>query len=159
MNGIRGNQMLGDVPIVKVFTGTEKRKKSTKINSLDQFLYRHFDKDGILLYVGISISTLHRLSQHKRKSSWFHNISSVTIEKFDSRKEVLAAEKEAIQNGKPLYNFHNNKIDCHIKKIKCSYCEVEFTPRRSWNRFCSNNCRHQQWEEDNPRVKKANRDL
>ena len=34
-------------------------------------LYRHFDRLGELLYVGISISTMRRLAQHKTQSAWF----------------------------------------------------------------------------------------
>ena len=33
-------------------------------------LYRHYDKDDKLLYVGISISAYTRLSQHKINSKW-----------------------------------------------------------------------------------------
>jgi len=69
-------------------------------------LYRHFNKEGHLLYVGISLSTFHRLSQHKNHSHWFNEITSVTIEKFKSRKEAIEAEKEAITNEDPSHNLY-----------------------------------------------------
>ena len=31
--------------------------------------YRHYDKNGNLLYVGVSLSSLQRLGQHKSNSS------------------------------------------------------------------------------------------
>ena len=34
-------------------------------------LYRHFDCDGVLLYVGISLSTVARLCEHKHSSKWY----------------------------------------------------------------------------------------
>jgi len=68
------------------------------------FLYRHFDQDGTLLYIGISLSAISRLGQHKLHAPWFRNISSVTVEKFLSRTEALKAEKDAIQKENPLYN-------------------------------------------------------
>jgi hypothetical protein len=68
-------------------------------------LYRHFDKDDNLLYVGISLSALHRLSGHKKESRWFGLIGRIQIEHFPSRKAALAAEARAIRREKPAYNI------------------------------------------------------
>ena len=73
-------------------------------------LYRHFDKDGKLLYVGISLNAVARLAQHKNHSHWFNEIASVTIESFDSRNEALFAETRAVQNEKPIHNIHKVNI-------------------------------------------------
>ena len=80
-----------------------------------QHLYRHFDEQGNLLYVGVSLSTIQRLAQHKNHSHWFDSISKVTIEQFPSREEALDAEKIAIQKENPLHNValknhYNSKI-------------------------------------------------
>lgn len=71
-------------------------------------LYRHFDADDALLYLGISISHFNRLAQHKDCSSWFSKIVKVTLEFYDTRDAVLSAEKNAIINEKPKYNIHHN---------------------------------------------------
>jgi predicted GIY-YIG superfamily endonuclease len=68
-------------------------------------LYRHFEKDGTLLYVGISLNHVVRLSQHKAASSWFEKIATVTIEQFETRAEALQAETKAVVNEKPLHNI------------------------------------------------------
>jgi predicted GIY-YIG superfamily endonuclease len=68
-------------------------------------LYRHFDKDGTLLYVGVSLSHFARLQQHKSASMWFDKIANVTIEQFETRAEALRAETKAIINEKPLHNI------------------------------------------------------
>jgi predicted DNA-binding transcriptional regulator AlpA/predicted GIY-YIG superfamily endonuclease len=67
-------------------------------------LYRHFDREGRLLYVGISMNVFARLAQHRRESHWYSQITRVEIEHFDSREEVLAAEGEAIRGEKPLHD-------------------------------------------------------
>ena len=72
-------------------------------------LYRHFDKNGVLLYVGISLSAIGRLSQHKQRSDWFSKIEYVKIKNFRTRKELHAAERIAISFEKPLYNISLNK--------------------------------------------------
>lgn len=68
-------------------------------------LYRHFDADGALLYVGISLSALGRLQAHKSGSHWSSKIASVTIESFATREEALRAEKEAIRTERPRFNI------------------------------------------------------
>lgn len=68
-------------------------------------LYRHFDDEGQLLYVGISLSAVNRLSQHKGSAQWFSKIAEVRVEKFSTREEALAAEKAAIISEKPKFNI------------------------------------------------------
>ena len=67
-------------------------------------LYRHYDAKGALLYVGISLSALARLGQHKQCSHWFDQIAAITIEHFATRADALLAESEAIRKERPLYN-------------------------------------------------------
>ena len=70
-------------------------------------LYRHFGKDNSLLYVGVSLTTVKRLAEHRRGSSWFGEIIRIDIEKFKSREDALAAEQKAIKKEKPRYNVHH----------------------------------------------------
>ena len=74
----------------------------------ETYLYRHFDKKDRLLYVGISLSLLQRLSQHKRNSHWFKKISKVVPERFASRELALEAEKKAIAEECPRHNNCKN---------------------------------------------------
>ena len=74
-------------------------------------LYRHYDKNGKLLYVGISFSFLKRLHEHKKHSVWFANIASTTREIFATRQEAIEAEQKEIKNEKPVYNKQWNSCD------------------------------------------------
>ena len=75
----------------------------SKLTSKKTALYRHLDAAGALLYVGISLSAITRLSQHAA-SAWSTEISSVTIENFDNRNDAIEAEKNAIKSERPKYN-------------------------------------------------------
>lgn len=66
-------------------------------------LYRHFDANGQLLYVGISLSAVGRLAQHRDKE-WFTAIATMTTEWFRSRDEAIFAEQAAIRDELPAYN-------------------------------------------------------
>lgn len=68
-------------------------------------LYRHFAADGSLLYIGVSLSALHRLSAHKEHSHWFSDIARVEIQAFESREAALTAERKAIKEEKPRHNI------------------------------------------------------
>lgn len=71
-------------------------------------LYRHWDKDDNLLYIGISLSKLQRLGQHSRNATWFDKITKVTMESFPTRKIALQKEKEAITSEYPIHNIIHN---------------------------------------------------
>jgi predicted GIY-YIG superfamily endonuclease len=70
-----------------------------------QHLYRHFDRDNNLLYVGVSLSAIQRLGQHSEHSHWFSSIARVEIQNFETREEVLAAERKAITDENPRHNL------------------------------------------------------
>lgn len=67
-------------------------------------LYRHFDADGQLLYVGISANPFERGKQHKGDSDWFQQVSTITLEWFAKRSEAEVAEIEAIRCERPSFN-------------------------------------------------------
>lgn len=67
-------------------------------------LYRHFDKNGKLLYVGISLSVVKRLGQHKLHAHWYMRIARIDVEWFNSREEASHAEMLAIQDENPECN-------------------------------------------------------
>lgn len=67
-------------------------------------LYRHFDKHGALLYVGISGSVLQRTTQHLKGSRWADLIHRIDVEHYDTREEALNAEAKAIQKERPAFN-------------------------------------------------------
>lgn len=68
-------------------------------------LYKHYDQSGDLLYIGISLSAINRLYQHKAKSHWYHNIARVEIVNFSSRGELVRAESRLIKSLKPRHNI------------------------------------------------------
>lgn len=71
-------------------------------------LYRHYDAQDRLLYVGISLSAVARLTQHKSVAHWSSDIVRLTIETFPTRELALEAERAAIEAEKPLHNVAHN---------------------------------------------------
>lgn len=67
-------------------------------------LYRYYDADGNLLYVGISISAIGRAAQHKLQAAWWHDAVRIEIEKHPNREAAMQAEVQAIRSECPLHN-------------------------------------------------------
>jgi predicted GIY-YIG superfamily endonuclease len=87
-----------------------------------QYLYRAFDDSRTLLYIGISGRWSERLHQHEKSSEWLERTDYVLIQRFDTREEVVEAEKLAIREEKPLYNKDHNRayesVMTHFEKLK-----------------------------------------
>lgn len=71
-------------------------------------LYRHFDAEGVLLYVGITNNPPARLCGHRKNSVFWNQVRSSTYEHFSNREELLKAEREAIYRESPRYNKQHN---------------------------------------------------
>lgn len=105
-------------------------------------LYRHFDAAGQLLYVGISLSAVQRLAQHRQTAHWFDRIARIDIEWHDSREEALAAEVVAIKAEAPQCNVQHseNTLIDEIglpSVVRCDTFAIEHTTsgRRDGNYF------------------------
>ena len=68
-------------------------------------LYRHWNADGELLYVGISLNAVSRLAQHRIEANWFDDIARVDIEWHPTREAAESAERSAIKTEHPLHNI------------------------------------------------------
>lgn len=74
-----------------------------------EYLYRHWDADGRLLYVGIAKRPMARERQHEASSPWMVFQAEMTVEPFGSRADAEAAEAEAIRTEEPLFNVAGNE--------------------------------------------------
>jgi excinuclease UvrABC nuclease subunit len=72
-------------------------------------LYRAYDGDGRLLYVGISLNAFSRLVEHKRDSGWVEQMVTMTVERFPTREIAEWEERKAIKEHRPIWNrMHNS---------------------------------------------------
>jgi len=64
-------------------------------------LYRFFDAQNVLLYVGISINPPQRWNQHRVEKPWWMEVAQVTVE---YPEDAVMAERLAIISENPRYN-------------------------------------------------------
>ena len=84
--------------------------KERKRKEGETALYRHFDNDGHLLYVGISLSHVARLVDHRNSAHWYKEIAQVTIQWFETRVDAENAEGKAIAIENPKHNIKRPEI-------------------------------------------------
>lgn len=93
--------VLGEVPAPEV---ARSRPAAHERPECRQVLYRFYDGDGALLYVGITGHLPTRLEQHRREKPWWDSVATVTTESFADRSSVELAERAAIRAEQPLHN-------------------------------------------------------
>lgn len=68
-------------------------------------LYRLFDENDQLLYVGITGAELYRLRQHSGDKSWWQLAVRATFTHYATRQEAEEAEYKAIKEEGPAFNL------------------------------------------------------
>lgn len=91
------------------FAPPEQPRRLRGRTTEDHLLYRFFDAEGVLLYVGITSDLSMRFSTHSVERWWWGRWAYSTVVRYHSRAALEAAERKAIKSEKPLHNVVHNK--------------------------------------------------
>lgn len=78
-------------------------------------VYRYFDEQGILLYVGITSRGMLRNREHNGSKDWWPYVAAQEVEHFTTRDEAHAREIELIADFRPPFNKHHNPSYGHFR--------------------------------------------
>lgn len=67
-------------------------------------LYRFYDEADQLIYVGATTNPAVRFQEHSHHQPWWDEVATIRLERFDSRKKLMAAEAAAIAEEGPRHN-------------------------------------------------------
>lgn len=82
-------------------------------------VYRYYDDQDILLYIGIAANMRKRQRTHIDDSAWMEFAARSTISRYPTRGEALKAEEIAIQAERPLFNvYHNNTLRARVRLVE-----------------------------------------
>jgi len=74
-------------------------------------IYKHKNKDGKIIYVGIATSAMQRSMQHLNTSDWKEEIATIDVEWVPNRLIAEVKEIELIKELRPKYNkMHNDGL-------------------------------------------------
>lgn len=83
--------------------------ETDEIPELTTDLYRLYDAEGTLLYIGISKSAMARMKQHAKEKEWWLEVRRIEIEHvLGGRCDAELAERRAIESERPKYNITYN---------------------------------------------------
>jgi excisionase family DNA binding protein len=74
----------------------------------DHWVYKAYDQDGRLLYVGVTGVGPRRLAEHSRGSAWAPLVDRFAIEHVADRSTALARERHLIAEREPPFNSQSN---------------------------------------------------
>lgn len=70
------------------------------------YVYRIFDTDGQLIYVGATANPESRILAHKHTSWWYPQLGRIKIKVYPTRTAATDAEKAAIRTEFPRWNVN-----------------------------------------------------
>lgn len=76
-----------------------------RLDALPTALYRLYDADAALLYVGITHNPKQRWRQHRKTAPWWPQVQHRQVNWFDNRALAAAAEQAAILEELPRHNW------------------------------------------------------
>lgn len=76
------------------------------------WLYRLYDTEGRLLYVGISLRPDTRVMVHRSRQPWGKQIATYTAAEYPNREAAKAAERWAIHHQNPIHNLARPRMEC-----------------------------------------------
>jgi excinuclease UvrABC nuclease subunit len=71
------------------------------------YVYRLFDNEGRLIYVGCSHDPESRIYMHRHKAWWAPQIDRIKLKVFPDRQAAIEAEAKAIKEENPRWNINH----------------------------------------------------
>lgn len=80
-------------------------------------LYRLYDRENRLLYVGRTINPAGRLNAHLYRQLWADEVAGATFQRFTDPVTLARAEVEAIRRERPRYNVVHNGRPHRVRSV------------------------------------------
>ena len=90
-------------------------------------VYLAYDREGRLLYVGITLGFRSRMGTHRASSEWWPETTRLEVEHYPDRRAALARESEVIGTLVPPYNSTAHVLRRHRDDRIVRYRELGLT--------------------------------
>lgn len=81
-------------------------------------LYRYFDMRDVLLYIGRTGDIGRRNGSHIARSKWMQFTARSSVDRHDSLTDLKAAEREAIEAERPIFNKLHNSTPEAMERLR-----------------------------------------
>jgi predicted GIY-YIG superfamily endonuclease len=118
-SAISGARTLAEAIPFASYDRSGERSVECPTNGQRTAIYRWYDADGMLLYIGITGAFATRQSSHIKRSSWAKFAAKSRVEWIDGRCDAELLEIEAIKAEQPLFNYqHNDTPDARKRLVE-----------------------------------------
>lgn len=93
-------------------------------------IYRMYDREGLLLYVGQSVDPGSRIRNHRAEKPWWKEVARIEIQHVRHASELTRLEVDAIRNERPLYNVVMQRVSTSQRSIEQRRAEMRAAKRR-----------------------------
>lgn len=83
------------------------------LSNVEHTVYRLYDQQDRLIYVGCTYDLEKRLQAHRRKMWWFYQISRISTETHPNRSEALKSETRIRDTEAPRWNVESRWMMRH----------------------------------------------
>jgi len=93
------------------------------------YLYRAFDGDGTLLYVGVAKNWATRWASHATNAAWFPAVARLELQHFANPDEAIAAERSLIAAALPRHNQRaggGGVMGLDRRGLRCPVCGTSY---------------------------------
>jgi hypothetical protein len=91
-------------------------------------VYRYYDADRRLIYVGITGRGMVRQAQHNSQAEWWPFVSTQEVEHVGSRPAALHRERELIERFRPPFNREHNPDWQRLRADYLAHVEAQASP-------------------------------
>lgn len=84
-------------------------------------VYRYYDRDGLLLYVGITGRGTARNAEHNKTKDWWQFVVRQNVDHYRTREEAHTREVELIEDHTPPFNTQHNPAAAAMRAAYFQY--------------------------------------
>lgn len=96
-------------------------------------VYRAFNADNDLLYVGVTCQPNNRFNIHEYQTRWWHEVDRVELSQvFPDRQDAEDAEALAIDMFEPLYNRHYPGVPERARSVELRFSPFDYKPQPNY---------------------------
>lgn len=93
-------------------------------------VYLYYDRNDILIYVGITSRGIKRNFEHNTTKDWWPFVARQEVEHFDTRQEAAAREKSLISAHCPPFNIQHNPAHAQIRTAYLLFAAAQSQPAK-----------------------------
>lgn len=94
------------------------RPHGLSIDATATAVYRHYDSNGVLLYVGVANDPAQRAMAHRGRSKWYRLVDRTEVVWYTDRRLAFDAEANAIRTELPLFNVQQARPEAMAAGIR-----------------------------------------